>query len=373
MRPLGASLREEIQAHGAITFRDFMERALYDPEYGFYSAARARIGRAGDFFTNVSVGPLFGTLLARQFAEVWERLDRPAEFTIVEQGAHAGDFARDTLAALRRLAPGCAEAAKYVIIEPAPQLRALQEANLGKERVRWVRSLTELPPFAGVHFSNELLDAFPTHLVRWDGAHWGEQYVALNGSEFVFACGPLSRDALRDRLDRFRDFRAGYTTEVNLAAIQWASDVAGKLQKGVVLAIDYGFARPEFYAPERTAGTLRAYRAHRLEENPLATPGEIDLTAHVEFTSVAEAAEAAGLSVHGFTDQHHFFVALGAMHFPEGVVPSPGEMREFKTLMHPTMLGRSFQVLALARGLIGAPLSGFSLAGDAGRALAMNR
>lgn len=368
--PLAGLLREQIRAEGAITFHEFMERALYDPAHGFYTSGRARIGKAGDFFTNVSVGPLFGTLLARQFVEVWERLVRPREFTIVEQGAHRGDFARDALAGLRRLAPACAEAARYVIVEPVAHLRAVQEGALASGWVTCVPSLDELPPFTGVHFSNELLDAFPVHLVRWGGAQWAEQYVALHGEELAFVSGPLSTKALHAPLATLENLPAGYTTEVSLAAPQWARDVAGKLERGVVLAIDYGFARPEFYASERTAGTLRAYRGHRVEPNPLTTPGEIDLTAHVEFTSIAEAAESAGLGLHGFTDQHHFFVGLGSAHFPDGIVPRPAEMREFTTLMHPGMLGLSFKVLALARGLTGShPLSGFSFGGDPRRQL----
>ena len=149
-------------------------------------------------------------------------------------------------------------------------------------------------------------------------------------------------------------------------------EVAAKLDRGCVLAIDYGFARAEYYAPERSTGTLRAYAAHRSESDPLARPGEIDLTAHVEFTSLTAAAENAGLRLHGFCDQHHFFVGLGRAHFPDGVVPEAGEMRAFKTLMHPGLMGLSFQVLALEKNLpLSEPLAGFAFGGEPRRALGL--
>src|SRR5688572_214162 len=193
---LGARLRAEISRNGPITFRDFMERALYDPAAGYYTSGRARIGRRGDYFTNVSVGPLFGALIARQLAEIWTRLETPAEFVIVEQGADRGDFARDILQGLREIAPDCAAATRLVIVEPAPALQIAQRAALANEPVEWARSIAELQPFTGIHLSNELLDSFPVHLVKSDGPHWCEQWVDLRDNRLVFADGPLSHPGL---------------------------------------------------------------------------------------------------------------------------------------------------------------------------------
>jgi SAM-dependent MidA family methyltransferase len=326
-------------------FREFMAAALYHPEHGYYGSGRAAIGRRGDFFTNVSVGPLFGRLLARQFAELWESLGRPADFSIVEQGAHRGEFAGDVLAALPAQ---CRAATTYRIVEPLPALRVAQEAALAG-RVEWAASLEELPPFTGVHFSNELLDAMPVHLVHWTGTEWLERHVALHGGHFVFVDAPLTSDALRAHLATVPSVPPGYVTEIALDALAWIDAVAARLVRGWVLTIDYGFERHEFFAPHRHTGTLRACAQHRLEPDPLARPGELDLTAHVEFSSVIERAARAGLRVVAFTDQHRFMVRLGARHFPDGVAPDPAELRAFKTLMHPTMLGRSFRVLCLAR------------------------
>ena len=153
----------------------------------------------------------------------------------------------------------------------------------------------------------------------------------------------------------------GYTTEVNLAAAAWIREVAATMQRGFVLAVDYGFPRHEYYAPWRIAGTLSAYAQHRREPDPLARPGEIDLTAHVEFDSLIEAAAAAGLRCEGFTDQHHYMVALGVEHFADGA--NAAERRAFQTLMHPQFMGTAFKVVAFAKGIAnGEPLLGFRFA-----------
>jgi SAM-dependent MidA family methyltransferase len=356
---LNAWLRNRIAFDGPIPFRDFMAAALYDPAHGYYGSGRAAIGRGGDYFTNVSVGPLFGRLLARQFAEMWERLGQPADFTIVEQGAHRGDFARDVLEALP---PECRAAMTYRIVEPIECLRHAQRGALG-DRAIWHATLDDLPPFTGVHFSNELLDAMPVPLVTWNGAEWLERCVDVREERFVFVDRPIVSEALRAHLATIPPVPAGYVTEVNLEALAWIDTLAARLHRGWVLAIDYGFERAEFYAPERRAGTLRAYSQHRQEADLLARPGELDLTAHVEFTSLIERGAPAGLSLAGFTDQHHFMVGLGRLHFRDDAVPEMSELRAYQTLMHPTMMGTSFHALCLAKGVaLSPPLAGFRYA-----------
>jgi SAM-dependent MidA family methyltransferase len=333
---LTEKLRAEIAAHGPLLFRDFMARALYDPEHGYYASGRARIGRKGDYFTSVSVGPLFGTLLARQFAEVWEKLGRPADFTLIEQGAHDGTLAADILAALPAEMP-----ARLTIIEPSPHWRAAQQQKLASRDVRWIESVEALDPFTGIHYSNELLDPFPVHLVRRTADGLRECAVALDGDRFAFVEVPLSNARLHEG-------------EVNLAALDWLAALAPKLTRGLMLVIDYGYTRNDPRTP-----TLEAIAAHR-RVDPLENPGEADLTAHVDFTSLAEATD---LDVLGFTDQHHFLTGLSRLHFVEGVRPDPRDARAFQTLAHPTMLGRSFKALALGRGLT-AQLAGFAFARD---------
>ncbi len=354
----------EIAARGAMTFRRFMELALYHEEFGYYASGRASIGRRGDFFTNVSVGPLFGRLLARQIAEMWRVLGAPADFTIIEQGAHGGELAGDVLGGLREMFPECHEAVRYRIVEPFAKLATRQQERLGSlaGKVEWSRGLDEVRAVAGVHISNELPDAFPVHVVKWTGGAWCESMVAVRDGRLVSADAPILPDELRAACARIPGpLPEGYTTEVNLAAAAWIREVAVTVQRGFVLAVDYGFPRDEYYAPSRITGTLSAYAGHRREPDPLVRPGEIDLTAHVEFDSLIEAALASGLRREGFTDQHHFTVALGMEHFADGA--HAAERRAFQTLMHPQFMGVAFKAVAFSKGIApGEPLLGFRFA-----------
>ena len=365
--PLTEFILSEIAARGAMSFRRFMELALYHAEFGYYAAGRASIGRRGDFFTNVSVGPLFGRLLARQIAEMWRVLGGPAEFTIIEQGAHGGELAGDVLGGLREMFRECHEAVRYRIVEPFAKLTLRQQERLSAldGKVGWSRSLDEVRVAAGVHISNELPDAFPVHVVKWTGGAWCERVVIVEHGRLVFADAPIASDELRAACARIPGpLPEGYTTEVNLAVAVWIRDVAAAVQRGFMLAVDYGYPRHEYYSPERIAGTLSAYADHRREPDPLARPGEIDLTAHVEFDGLIESAAAAGLRLEGFTDQHHFMVALGMEHFADGA--HAAERRAFQTLMHPQFMGTAFKVAGFSKGIAAtASLAGFRFARSA--------
>jgi SAM-dependent MidA family methyltransferase len=370
-------IRESIRARGPVSFAWFMEQALYHPELGYYSSGRCAIGRRGDYFTNVSVGPLFGRLLAAQFVEIWELLGRSGDFVIVEQGAHHGDFARDVLGAVREQAPDFFSALRYWIIEPFPILRERQGEALRdfSEKLTWQESVIDLEPFAGVHFSNELLDAMPVHLISRNGAGWQERLVVESGDGFGFVTAPIADAELRLHLDTIpAHLNAPYETEVGLGALKWIESLAQKLIRGYILAVDYGYSRDEFYAPERRSGTLQCRAHHRMIGSPLSSAGEADITAHVDWTSLAERAEANGLSVAAFTDQHHFMsgivTALMAEQF--GVNTKAGTRRALQTLLHPEFLGTTFQVLALTKDV--APdfrLSGFKFARDPRAALGL--
>ncbi|HEX4085559.1 MAG TPA: SAM-dependent methyltransferase [Chthoniobacteraceae bacterium] len=359
MNPIQAILAER----GTVTFRDFMELALYHPEHGYYGGGHAELGRGGDFFTNVSVGVIFGELLAWQFREMWERLGRPGRFTIIEQGAHDGTFAADVLAWCRAEAPDFFEALQYEIVEGLPALRQRQGKRLEGYPVTWSNALEEVAPFAGVHFSNELIDAFPVHLVRFRDGNWRELCVT---PELQWA--EQTADSLASALEYIPRVE-GYTTEISLAAPRWAAALAPKIERGWALAVDYGFPRARYYAPERKQGTLQCYARHTKGLDPLGEPGSRDLTAHVDFTTVTEAFLAAGMDLAGYTDQHHFLTGLVARIFAEHA-PTAQQTRGLKTLLHPEMLGTSFQVLGVSRGIPpGPPLAGFQYARDAGSAL----
>jgi SAM-dependent MidA family methyltransferase len=366
---LAQFIRDTIRARGPVTFAWFMEQALYHPAYGFYSSGRAAIGRRGDYFTNVSVGPIFGRLLAAQFAEMWEKIGKIDNFVIVEQGAHHGDFTRDVLETARKRAPEFFQSLKYCIVEPFSVLQDRQSQALKEfaEKVSWRKSLDEIEPFSGVHFSNELLDAMPVHLIARHADEWHEKFVTESHDELAFVGAPLSSAALRAHVKKIPAIAHGnYETEVNLAALDWIDNVSRKLVRGYVLAVDYGYARDDFYAMERSTGTLSCFAKHKRVSSPLEAAGKIDITAHVDWTSLAERAEVCGLSLAGFTDQHHFIAGLISS-WPdliEGLNDS--SRRGLQTLLHPEMLGRTFQILALSKEVsVGLSLLGLRLARDA--------
>ncbi len=267
-------IRDTIRRRGPVTFEWFMEQALYHPALGYYSSGRCAIGRRGDYFTNVSVGPLFGRLLGAQFVEMWESLGRPGDFVIVEQGAHHGDFARDVLGAVRERAPDFFSTLRYRIIEPFPILRERQGVALRdfSEKVTWEKSLDDLEPFNGVHFSNELLDAMPVRLLSRTDAGWQERCVAESGDEFRFVLEPITDAELRRHLETIpHDLSGPYETEVNLAALKWIETLAQKLNRGYVLTVDYGsFAREllrartnQRHASMLCASSHHLFTAHR--------------------------------------------------------------------------------------------------------------
>jgi SAM-dependent MidA family methyltransferase len=370
MSRLAELIRDHIRSKGPVSFAWFMEQALYHPEFGYYCSARKRIGREGDYFTNVSVGKAYGEILAGQLVEMWEILGRPEPFLIVEQGAEDGQLAADILEALRTSYDELFRCALYRVVEPIACKREEQRARLEPlAEVSWVDQLSELEPITGVFFSNELLDALPVHLVEYWGDEWHELLVrdADDGFEFLRS-SDLNSD-LRKALQGV-EVSAPYRTEVNLAASEWVRAVASKLANGFVLIVDYGYPKAEYYSPERREGTLTCYSKHRKSYEPLVRPGELDITAHVDFTAVAEAARRAGLSVAGFTDQHHFMVGAAEARLRQlerQIAMSAGStlhadfVRNYRTLMHPGNLGLTFKFLLLSRHVDGGP-SGFRYA-----------
>ena len=258
-------------------------------------------------------------------------------------------------------------------------------------KLTWEKSLIDLEPFCGVHFSNELLDAMPVRLIskvaqasspprpagslRYADANWEERCVIESGDGFEFVGTPIIDAELRRHLETIPRHPDGpYETEVNLAALKWIESIAPKLTRGYVLAVDYGYSRENYYAPERSSGTLQSYARHRINPSPLTEIGDADITAHVDWTSLAERAEAHGLSVAGFTDQHHFATGVVTALMPEqfGATADAATRRALQTLLHPEFLGTTFQFLALATGV--APnfqLSGFKFARDSRAALGL--
>lgn len=366
MPDLSEIIRGQIAAgSGRISFEQFMDMALYYPDHGYYVSMPRIPGRRGDFFTNVSVGALYGELMARQMAQIWEIMGRPQQFAIVEQGAMDGQLAADVMGWAKKSRPDFFEAIDYRIVEPFWDNRLRQTAKLEStgftSRTHWVGDWSECEEnsISGVVFSNELLDSFPVRRIAYRAGQWMESFVTwsenvgdIGAGRFVFIEESIIDAALKERIARLPlPPLEGYTTEINMRAGAWVHTVASRLRRGVVLTVDYGFPRELYYAPERSEGTLQCYRAHQSGNDPLAQPGEQDITAHVDFTTLIEAGERCGWRTLAFTDQHHFIAGLIANNEATGRSYSPSELRQLKTLLHPEMLGTRFRVLAQARGL----------------------
>jgi SAM-dependent MidA family methyltransferase len=363
MQPPGADIREEIARGGPITFARFMDLALYAPGCGYYERPR-EIGRRGDFFTSVSVGPVFGGLLAFQFAHWLEEIATPAggHWQLVEAGAHDGQLALDVLRWLRQRRPEVLTRLEYWIIEPSPERRAWQERKLSNEftNVKWARDFggPGSPPVRGVIFCNEMLDAMPVHRLCRDapGQQWLEWRVNWSGQDFVWQKGHLSNEAAAalPRLPAGVEtvLPDGYAIEISPAALQWWSRAAASLERGKLLALDYGLDGEEWLDPARGGGTLRAYAGHHVAGNILDHPGEQDITAHVNFSFLRQAGEAAGLGTEGVLRQSRFLTEI----FQRGAAESAGfeawtaaQIRQFQTLTHPEHLGHRFRALIQTR------------------------
>jgi SAM-dependent MidA family methyltransferase len=374
--PLVTLIRDYLRRHGPVPFPWFMEQALYHPGYGYYASTRLRIGRQGDYFTNVSVGPLYGEILATQLIEMWKLLGSPPRFTIVEEGAEDGQLAVDILSAITEESIEAAACIRYTILEPIPEKQLQQRARMEPsflEKVTWLTGLHDLDNVIGAFISNELVDSMPVHILLYRDGEWSELWVDISGKDFGFVPAKIQAPELVHATDKIPvPVTSPYRTEVNLAATRWIQEVGSRLEQGFVLIVDYGFPRDEYYQPERTEGTLSCYSRHRRSYNPLERPGEIDITAHVDFTSLAEAAEKASLRVAGYVDQHHFMVGAGESRLLalEKEVQAGGLasahtafLGPYRTLMHPGNMGMAFKFLLLAKGLHESPrLSGFRYA-----------
>ncbi len=351
---VGGLVREEIvRAGGAIPFPRFMELALYAPGDGYYEHSPARVGRGGDFYTSVSVGSVFGELLAWQFLE-WAEAAGWDRVQWVEAGAHDGRLASDMLAWIDARRPDWRDRVEYVVVEPSETRRGWQRGRLEPHagRVTWVDRVPE--GVRGVVFGNELLDAFPIERLGWDaGARtWFRFGVGIGSDGFAWTRMALSPGAAVPLpelpavlLDVLPD---GFVWECSPAAEGWWSDAGRALAGGWMVAIDYGLTETEFFTPGRTRGTLRGYGNHRFVDEVLAEPGGVDLTAHVNFTRIERAGIAAGLGEGSLTEQRQFLTRI----MGRTLGPASGfgawtqaRTRQFQTLTHPQHLGRSFRVL----------------------------
>lgn len=320
------ALLGRLRQRSRMTFAEYMDIVLYDPDHGYYRRGRSPIGPRGDFFTSVSATRLFGRILASALQEWRERIGEP--FTVYEFGAHHGQLTQDLEAHL-----------------PGVKIQPLDVGDPLPERMR------------GCVLSNELLDAMPFHRVKVVNGEWQEQWVTVTGTEplrFGWQLGPLSTPDLARELSPLpRQVMEGYETEVSLNAQRWIRQVEESLEAGVVLSVDYGHDTLDYYAPRRVQGGLRCYRNHQMSADPFAYPGEQDITCDVNFGSLIDVAQDAGLELVEFTDQARYLLRVGAKVIRDIAERDAGEFSRDRNaihlLTHPQFMGGPFKVLVLQK------------------------
>jgi len=367
--PLAELLANRIRRYGPITFADFMRECLYHPVHGYYSMTEST--RFADYYTSVDVHPIFGRLLARQFSEMWECLDRPPEFTLVEAGAGVGRLAAHILDFSESKFPPFYGALRYVAVERSAarreqaSVRAKRHADAGH-----FEASIEIPPRIpmGCLFSNELADALAVHRVVMKDGALREIFVGISDGRFVDNVAGLSTCAITEYFAaQGVSLQEGQQAEAGLEACDWITEVGRRIERGYVLTIDYGHRAAELFDDHHMRGTLLAYRDHRATENYYDSPGEQDLTAHVNFSALETWGKRAGLETAGLVSQTAFLLALGrgnefADLYGEGQteVERARARLQLKTLIYPEGMGERFQVLIQQKGTATSQLTGLA-------------
>lgn len=340
---MGRIIRAEISESGPLSFAEYMARCLYHPEMGYYARAESTtVSKNGDFVTSVSVGPVFGTLLARRLHRFWQSNGSPTSFPLLEPGAHDGSLALDILAAAETLDPTFARSLRYHISEPLPARRTLLENRL-RDRATVVASPDEFRAPLGALVANEVLDALPVPLFLSTPEGWQEVFVTHGPDRLEWDLRPAD-PGLPDNLPD------GYLAEGTPDFEAFLTPFARAFDRALHLWIDYGLDAEGLLHPARTVGTLRCYRNHRSNAHPLDHPGEQDLTADVNFSAFESAARKLGFEVHPALNQGRYLTHCGRSWLLEQ--PSPREIAQFQTLIHPTQFGNRFHALELTQGAV---------------------
>ncbi len=350
-----------IRARGPLSFADYMEAALYDPGEGYYST-RVALGFDGDYLTAPDLGAHFGRSLSRAFADCWTLLGKPTTWDLVEAGAGRGTLLRDILVSLERERPDAARGVLPAIVEVSPRLRTEQASALDGRDLRWASDPRALAPLQGVLFANEILDAFPVHVLARTAEGISEVFVDTSAGSLVEALRAPSSSDLRYRVPE--SLPIGGRWEVSPRAESWVAALAAALTRGYVLFVDYGGDEAELLT-RLGSGTVRGFSRHRFIPDPLSDPGTHDLTASVNFTAIRRAAEGAGFTFAGRASQRDVLLALGIRDVASRPATPIEQLRDFgrrsaiDTLLDPSGFG-GFQVMCFAKD---APIDGLRMFG----------
>ena len=346
-------LSEISNQSGMISFRDFMDICLYYPEYGYYQTNSEKTGKHGDFYTSPNVSKVFGEVIADYIYSLWIELQEPQKFSIIEFGAGKGQLAYSIIEQLQNY-PKLNNSFIYYIIDASNSFQKLQQQLLTHKYVKWVADVNEIEqPITGCILSNELLDAFPVHWVRYHDNILQEKYVAYDkaDNQFIIKYKQASKQLQEYFTLQSVELIEGQEAEVNFMAYNWLGKCATALAKGYILTIDYGFLAEELYAPHRKHGTLLCYYRHTVNDNPLQRIGQQDITSHVNFTQLMRWGESLGLDTISYITQQQFLMEQGILSkISNNVAANPFDQAykrnaSIKQLIMPTTMGEAFKVL----------------------------
>ena len=358
-------IRARISESGNITFADFMNLSLYHPVYGYYSSPGVKIGKRGDYYTSPVVHQVFGEIILKQIIEMWN-ISGGMVFTIVEMGAGDGTLCLDMLNFAKREYSDFFNNLKYIIIEESEYMKGLQKARLHNagllnHNILWTDYSDPLftTGVNGCFLSNELIDAFPVHIIEKRGGELKEVFVSYKDNSFIEVLdSPSTPELIRYFIRPGIVLEDGQRAEVNLKALEWMRWVARSIRKGFAITVDYGYPAEELYASHRKSGTLLCYYKHMVIEDPYINIGEQDITSHVDFSTLIKVGEEEGMMTLGLTDQMHFLFGLGIGEIIESIGSRADTETEalkqrllIKNLIMPGRMGEVFKILIQQKGL----------------------
>lgn len=374
MNLLQQKIIRRIKSEGPVTFKTFMEMALYESELGYYTSQKIRIGKSGDFYTSSHLHPAFGMMIGKQIEEMWEIMGRPSAFQIVEMGSGAGYLCKDILEYYKGLGIGgqglereIIKNFQYIIVELNPLMREQQKNLLSEfsDKVRWISSIKELSAIRGCFLSNELLDAFPVHIIEIND-EIEEIFVSTNNEKLTEIKGTPCTSGIANYIKEFSiELEKGHRTEINLEIKNWLNEINSVLTEGFILTIDYGYSSEDYYSEDRNRGTMLCYHKHQMTEDPYQNIGKQDITAHVNFSSLKKWGDELGIKTIGFCRQGTFLVSLGIdeviAEIHKNSADYPFEVARIKKLILPGTMGETHKVIIQYKGSGNPALRGFTI------------